>query len=164
MRERGAFEAVRAAIEAGNERDGFRVVAFSVLSNHIHHVVEAESNEALSRGMQGLAIRIAKALNRAWGRTGRVFVERFHARCVRGVKAMRRVLCYVLQNARRHRVRLARGVVDPFSSGRWFRFWRERPGVSGERSPVVQPRDPYLRTAARAGLSLDDLPYAGLGP
>jgi REP element-mobilizing transposase RayT len=86
MRERGAFEAVRAAIEAGNERDGFRVVAFSVLSNHIHHVVEAESNEALSRGMQGLAIRIAKALNRAWGRTGRVFVERFHARCVRGVK------------------------------------------------------------------------------
>ena len=32
-------------------------------------------------------------------------------------------LRYVLNNARRHAVRLAGGVPDPFSSGVWFQDW-----------------------------------------
>ena len=33
------------------------------MGNHLHLIVEADGNEALSRAMQGLCIRIAKALN-----------------------------------------------------------------------------------------------------
>src|SRR2546425_4555483 len=36
---------------------------FSVQGNHLHLLVEAEGAESLSRGMQGLTIRIARAIN-----------------------------------------------------------------------------------------------------
>jgi len=38
-------------------------------------LVEAEDERALSRGMQGLAVRIARGVNRALERTGRVFAD-----------------------------------------------------------------------------------------
>jgi len=53
---------LKGAFAAGCDRLGFRLVQWSVQSNHIHMLVEAEDNEALSRGMQGLQVRIAKAL------------------------------------------------------------------------------------------------------
>ena len=53
------------AFAAGRERFGFRLVHFSVMSNHLHFVVEAENQTSLSRGMQGLLVRIARGLNRA---------------------------------------------------------------------------------------------------
>ena len=49
---------------AARERHGLRVIEFTVLGNHLHLLVEADDDLALSRGMQGLCIRIAKALNR----------------------------------------------------------------------------------------------------
>ena len=45
------------------EGAGFRVTHFSIQGNHLHLIVEADDAVALSRGMQGLAIRIAKGLN-----------------------------------------------------------------------------------------------------
>jgi REP element-mobilizing transposase RayT len=164
LRTRAAFDVVREAIRAGCERRGFRVVAFSVLSNHLHYVVEGASTECVARGMQGLSIRIAKALNRAWGRRGKVFGERYFARVARGMNAVRRVLTYVLQNARRHRVRLPRGVPDPYSSGPWFRFWRERPPPHSGPAPVAEMHDAWLVAAAQWRPSLDDLPGLGRGP
>lgn len=159
MRTRRAFGAVRAAIAAGNQRPGFRVVAFSVLSNHLHLVVEGGSTLAVSRGMQGLAIRIAKALNRAWKRSGGVFLERFHARVARGMKRVRRVLLYVLQNARKHGLRLPRGLPDPFSSAPWFDHWKERLVLPREPSPVVPPHDSWLVAAVLGRqLSLEHVP------
>ena len=38
-------------------RFGLRVFDFSVQGNHLHLIVEADSSESLSRGMQGLCIR-----------------------------------------------------------------------------------------------------------
>jgi REP element-mobilizing transposase RayT len=52
----------------GKVRPGFRVVHYGVMGDHVHLIVEGVNREALSRGMQGLAIRLAKALNRFWGR------------------------------------------------------------------------------------------------
>jgi hypothetical protein len=42
-------------------------------------IVEAEGRDALSRGMKGLAVRVAIALNRSIGRRGTVFADRYHA-------------------------------------------------------------------------------------
>jgi len=43
----------------------FRVLHYSVQADHVHLIVEADTHARLSSGMQGLAIRAAKALNRA---------------------------------------------------------------------------------------------------
>ena len=54
----------------------FRVVEYSVQSNHMHAIVEANCEIALSRGMNGLTTRIARGLNRLWRCVGRVFDDR----------------------------------------------------------------------------------------
>ena len=68
-RERNVLEE---ALRRGAERFGFRLCHYSVQGNHLHMIVEAEDRVALSRGMQGLLVRIAKALNRLWRRRGKV--------------------------------------------------------------------------------------------
>ena len=53
LRESKLYLVIENAIRAGKDRFGFRVIAFSVQSNHLHFVVEADTRVALSRGMQG---------------------------------------------------------------------------------------------------------------
>jgi REP element-mobilizing transposase RayT len=62
--------AIQRAIAAAHKAF-FRVVEFSVQTDHVHLVVEAEGTLALTRGTQGLAIRCARAINRAVHRRGR---------------------------------------------------------------------------------------------
>ncbi len=73
LRSRACFRVVASCIGEGCQRDGFRLVHFSVQSNHLHLIVEARDAIALARGIQGLSIRIAKAVNRALDRRGKVF-------------------------------------------------------------------------------------------
>jgi len=156
LRTKATFRVLADAIRAGNEKPGFRIVAFAVLSNHFHYVVEASGKVSLARGVQGLAIRVAKALNRHWKRRGKVFRERYFARLLRRMQAMRRAFIYVLQNARRHGIRLPPDTPDPFSSGPWFRFWRgwvERPD---DPSPVLEPNDPTLEVALARRIGLHE--------
>ena len=124
VRTRDCYLQIEQAIRAGKDRFGFRAVEFSVQGNHLHMVVEAENDLALRRGMQGLAIRIARAINRALHRTGKVFADRFHARDLSTPTDVRNALLYVLNNAKHHsRRRWARLEVDPFSSAKWFDGW-----------------------------------------
>jgi len=106
------------AFAKGCGRFGFRLVHYSVQTNHVHLIAEAAGRRALSRGMQGLAIRMAKALNRTWQRKGRVFADRYHDRILRTPREVRSALRYVLNNARKHKSRISRYRPDPFSSGR----------------------------------------------
>ena len=95
-----------------------------VLDPTLHLLIEAESKQELARGLQGLAIRIAKNLNRFWRRrVGSVFAERYFARTVQTAKEIKRALAYVLNNARKHRVWSSPTQPDPFSSGRWYSSW-----------------------------------------
>jgi REP element-mobilizing transposase RayT len=57
------FSQVRTALAEGQERFALRLVHFSVQSNHVHLIVEAGGRRSLSRGMQGLSIRVARAVN-----------------------------------------------------------------------------------------------------
>jgi len=52
--------------------------------------------------MQGLAIRIAKAVNRVHSRSGTVFTERYFSRPLTTPLHVRRALVYVLFNERHH--------------------------------------------------------------
>jgi REP element-mobilizing transposase RayT len=63
LRSPSLFAVVREAIYRGADRFGLRVIHFCVLRGHLHLIVEADSVQALARGMQGLTIRLAKQLN-----------------------------------------------------------------------------------------------------
>ena len=131
------FPAVRRAL-ADASRDEFRVIEFSVQRDHIHIIAEAPDARGLSRGVQGLAIRIAKGVNRVLGRRGQVWSDRYHARALRTPREVRNALVYVLQNWRKH-VPGARGL-DWRSSAVWFEGWRGSVQRSAARPPVVPAR------------------------
>jgi REP element-mobilizing transposase RayT len=111
LREQALFARVRLALNAGKERFGFALVQFSVQRDHLHLIAEARDRRALSRGLQGLSIRVARAVNRALEREGRVFADRYHARALKTPRAVRLALRYVLLNVRKH----ARGPQGPAS-------------------------------------------------
>ncbi len=142
LRHRRLRSTVFGAFGAGAERFGFRLVHFSVQSNHLHLVVEADDRRALTRGMQGLAIRIAKAINRRLGRRGKVFADRYHARALRSPREVRHALRYVLLNAQRHGVGGGVGAqrhgqslpwLDPCSSAALLSGWGTGIFAGGER-------------------------------
>jgi putative transposase len=136
---RGAkvFAFVRRSL-AASHKDAFRVVHFSVQTDHVHLVVEGDHPVTLVRGLQGLAARCAKAVNRAVGRRGSVWGSRYHGRALRTPTEARRGLVYVLLNFRKH-LRAAPGV-DPRSSGAWFGGWRHGGHAPRDASPVAPPR------------------------
>src|ERR1700704_247352 len=102
LRSRRSFSQLARAFYAANDRFGMRMCHFSVMGNHIHFLVEAESKESLSRGMKGLGIRIAKALQRMMGRKGRVYGDRYHAHILKTPREVINARKYVLQNAQHH--------------------------------------------------------------
>jgi hypothetical protein len=111
------------------------------------------------RGLQGLAARCAKAVNRAVGRRGSVWGSRYHGRALRTPTEVRRGLVYVLLNFRKHLGAPPR--VDPRSSGGWFSGWRHGGPAPRDASPVAPPRT-WLATIGwrRAGgaIALDERP------
>jgi hypothetical protein len=120
------FEALCGAIAAGH-KPSFRVVHFSIQSNHLHLIVEAHDTQALSRGMQALAIRMVHAVHRALGPPGTLFADRYHAHELKTPRETRAALLYVLQNWAKHG---PGGDYDPRSSARWFDGWSQRPPLS----------------------------------
>jgi len=94
LRSARVFPAVRRAIAAAGHFD-FRIIQFSVQNDHVHVLAEAEDGRALSGGVRGLAIRLARAVNRTLGRKGRVWGSRYHARALTTPRAVRHALVYV---------------------------------------------------------------------
>ena len=123
LRNARAYRVLLHAFAASSERFGFRLLQYSVQTNHLHMIVEAADGQALSRGLQGLAVRVARALNKTWVRKGTLFADRYHSRILRTPREVRNALAYVIQNARRHG-RRSHGP-DRFSSAPWFDGWRE---------------------------------------
>jgi putative transposase len=131
-------------------------VHYTLLRDHAHLLVEATNAASLARGMKAVGSRLARAVNRVVGRRGAVLAERFHLRVLRTPLEVRRVLAYVLLNARRRFVRAA--AIDPASSGRWFDGWGGRLAGSGARpadAPVARPMTWLLRWGWRRHGLLD---------
>ena len=180
LRARAEHRALRAAFRAGctGPRSGtqaercaggaaFRLCHYAILNDHLHLILEATDRTVLSRGLQGLLIRIAKALNRLWTRHGTVFAERYHDRQLRTPREVRNAIRYVLANGKKHE---AEGLevcvpqpVDVYTSAPWFDGFREKFTVRGLEAivrPVTDPRTWLLRTGwRRHGLiSVHELP------
>jgi REP-associated tyrosine transposase len=125
-------------------RAWFRVVEYSVQTDHVHLLVEADDKVSLSRGMTGLAVRIARALNRNLCRQGRVWCGRYHARSLRTPREVRNGIVYVLMNAKKH----LRGALelDPCSSAPWFTGWSAFFSIGPPPVPLPAAETWLLRT------------------
>ena len=119
--------AVRRALIGGKRKPGFRICQFSLQSNHVHLICEANHHEALSRGMQGFCIRFAKQINRKLKRRGSVLLERYAMTLLKVSKQVRNTICYVLHNSRRHGSKVTGA--DEFSSARYFDGWTRPTGL-----------------------------------
>lgn len=183
LRTRSVFSAVRGALAGGKQQFGFSLVHFSVQRDHLHLIAEAKDRRALSRGMQGLSIRVARAVNAQLGRHGKLFADRYHARALKTPRTVRLALRYVLLNVRKHlrgpqgpgSSRSADGFVDRCSSAPWFTDFDRPPELvfgaeaaredwalaSGSPEPPIVPADGWLLRVGwkRAGpFDVDDTP------
>ena len=189
LRASALFARVQKALARGQQRFGLRLIHYSVQSNHLHLIAETEDAASLSRGMQGLCVRVARAINQQLSRAGRVFADRYHARALRTPRAVHYALRYVLLNARKHQRSgrsggtldaertLPPGFIDTCSSAPWFDgFSRPSELAFGARAaraawsatstleaPVAPPRTWLLQIGAgRYGsFDVDDVPNGG---
>jgi REP element-mobilizing transposase RayT len=139
LRGRSVFHEIRQSLRRCHEKEGFRLTDFSVQGNHVHFLAEADSAEALSRGMQGLGVSIAKRINRCARRRGPVFEERYFVRQLRTPREVANALDYILHNEERHLERQglqAPGRPDPCSSA-----------ASANHGLVAEPKTWLLRRA-----------------
>ena len=136
LRTRRCFRPIERALWPACDRFGMRINHFSVQGNHVHLIVEADDGRALARGMQGLGVRIAKALNRVMEKRGGVMADRFHSRLLRTPTEVRRAIDHVLRN-HVHHLELAEITIDRFSSA-WY-------AALGQSGPVAAPRTWLLK-------------------
>jgi REP element-mobilizing transposase RayT len=123
-------------------RADFRVVHFTVLGNHIHMIVEADSTRALSRGVQGLKSGLARKVNNRLGRRGTLWLDRYHAHELTNPTMTRNAVRYVVQNNAHHG---GTPGIDPCSSATWADVFTDHaPAAHG--SPVAQPQTWLLET------------------
>ena len=117
---------------------------------HLHLIIEADDALALGRGMQALSIRLARQINRALGRRGTVFVDRYFSRALCTPGETRACINYVLRNQLKHKRQRGKAHnpfdLDVCSSSKRFTGWKEiRIELPDDGSPIGRPRCWLLR-------------------
>jgi hypothetical protein len=91
-----------------SRKKGLRIIHYSVQSNHIHLIIEADNNHFLERGMRSLTVTVVKGINK-----GRVQLQRYHLHVLRHKRESRNAVHYVCFNEKKHTNRTN---LDRFSS------------------------------------------------
>jgi putative transposase len=125
------------------------VIHFSLISNHIHMLVEARDKKALEQGMRSLASRMGKLVAFCSNKKGPVFKGRYHLSVIKNPTQMKRSLYYVLLNQAKHSKMLEH--MDPFSSAKYFPDWRRLMGKLW--NPVFEWEEVNISSCDEAGLS-----------
>jgi REP element-mobilizing transposase RayT len=115
LRGKQAFKCLHRAAGKARRR-GLAIIHYSVLSNHIHLVLEAGDRLALALQMQSLGVSFAKQLNARLSRKGPVLRERYHVHVLKTPREVKHALSYVISNELKHTGRTGRIAVDEFSS------------------------------------------------
>jgi len=139
LRDDGVLAVVKDA-RLKSAREDLRIVHFSIQTNHLHLLVEAQDNAVLARGMKSFTVRLAKLLKREWRHKGRVFGDRYHLQVLGTPQQVRNALVYTLNNARKHNSWKPKRP-DPYSSGIEFEHWLE-PRAEWDKDLCVQSSSP----------------------
>jgi REP element-mobilizing transposase RayT len=153
LRQNHIYQVIRRVLALYLELADFRIVHISIQRNHLHLIVEAANKDALSSRLQSFVIKLAKALNRLWGREGKVFAYRYSAKQIKSRRYARNALAYVLNNWRRHHEDFYENAhskifLDEYSSAVAFDGWTikfGKPTIDYEPLPVSSPRTWLLR-------------------
>jgi REP element-mobilizing transposase RayT len=79
------------------QKMGLKIIHFSLQSNYVHLITEAENNEVLTRGMRSLTITFSKGLKR-----GSVQIQRYHLHVLKTLREVKHAIVYVLFNEQKH--------------------------------------------------------------
>ena len=119
-----------------------KIYAYAIMSNHLHLVVHVRDTGLFSAFMRKVFGRVAVYINRAYGRSGRVFGDRARTPVIQGRRHMLAVMRYIENNPVRA------GVVRKAYEYRWSSY---RHYAYGERDELVDDSPEYL------ALSTDEL-------
>jgi putative transposase len=166
LRRRDRWAAIVRVMRSFRGRFDLRIVHYSVLGNHLHIIAESEGRAELVAGMQSLTTRLAKAINNACERKGRVLAGRYHVRELTTPREVWLALRYVLLNARHHYaengVVLPPEWIDDRSTAVTFDGWKWLPDLPQKHADFGT--DPARTWLLREGwrrhglLDLDDVP------
>jgi putative transposase len=92
----------------------FALDNFCILGNHFHFLIRPGKGEDLSRIMQWILSRFARAVNLLTGKKGHFWGERFYSRLIRTIRDYWHVVRYVDENPRKAGL-VAEGLLWPFS-------------------------------------------------
>jgi hypothetical protein len=130
-------------------------------------LVEADDKASLSRGIMGVTIRMARAVNRVLERRGNVWSERYHSRALKTPREVRNAIVYVLMNRQKHASKAMANALrlDPCSSASLFDGWKVPPSLAPPRESPTEPPTTWLLRLGwkRHGLiGLDERPKHSL--
>jgi putative transposase len=74
------------------------VMAYCLMTNHVHLLTKPGSEESLFKMMQGVTLCYTQYVNRTYGRTGRMWESRYHSCIVDHEKYLWAVARYIEQN------------------------------------------------------------------
>jgi putative transposase len=160
LRKPEVLRVLEPAFRQAKERKGFRLIAWTLLHDHVHLIVEGETTKEVAVGLQGLAVSLTRRLNKLWGRVGKgsVFRDRHRKIPLRDYRHIRRAIAYVLGNARRHGIELAKGEPDRYSSAPWWRWTSDTFRRPLRSPPVAESRYIELKCGFMPQLDVDYRP------
>ena len=125
------------------------LLAYCLMSNHIHLLARPKKEESLYKMMQGATLCYTQYINRKYQRTGRLWESRYHSCIVDKEKYLWAVARYIEQNPLR--AKMAKRIEDyPYSSA-GAHITRTRDEVLGEELFQEQRRKDYAEFI-RAGI------------
>ena len=127
------------------ERGRFRLVHYSIQSDHVHMIVEATSARDLACGLKAIAARFARGVNRVFHRAGRVLADRCHVHVLRTPREVRNAIAYVFST--RAVTSRSAAALYPGSRGSIRRRRGGGSRVGAWRSPQPTIRRPLQRRA-----------------
>lgn len=82
---------------------GLRVIHYTLEFDHVHLLVEVDSNQQLAKGMQSFGISFSKGINKIKAQVGKVFKTRYHFRKLKSPNEIKNVIFYILGNSLKHK-------------------------------------------------------------
>ncbi len=96
IRNKTTFRLLKRAILNGRKK-GLRIIHFSFQKNHVHLIVEADSNQLLTRGMRAVTVTMAMGMKK-----GRIQTQRYHLHVLKSLRETKNAVYYVLFNEQKH--------------------------------------------------------------
>ncbi len=94
-----------------------QILAYCLMSNHVHLLTKPTKNEFLYKMMQGITLCYTQYINRTYKRTGRLWESRYHSCVVDKEKYLWAVARYIEQNPVRAKI-VKKAEDYPYSSAK----------------------------------------------